>query len=293
VHAGATRGADYALPTTPQKESGATATDKNSPFLDFIDTELLSYIDNTYRTSDFRAISGHSLGGLFVTYTMTQTPELFDGYLAQSPAFGRTVKDLIVQRINGLMAGNSTFDFGFSMTLGDEPALEPGFNAVEAALQESAPDSFRWTATRQVGRSHMQTRLIGIYEALEQSFASDWPLKQAVASGDIQAHFKMLRNKYGPVFYDEEAFSQATQALLQSRDVAGGITMANAFLNQYPQSIVPRFLLINAYAMNGNRKRAVSEIDLALTIIETTENPTPEMQQLGPRLRQMRGQLNK
>ena len=55
-------------------------------FLDFIESELIPYIDSNYRTNSFRVLEGHSLGGLFTASCLIEEPDLFDGFIIMSPA---------------------------------------------------------------------------------------------------------------------------------------------------------------------------------------------------------------
>lgn len=58
-----------------------------STFLKFIENELVPFIEPKYRIkNDDRTIIGHSLGGLFVTYTLFEKPYLFNRYIMISPA---------------------------------------------------------------------------------------------------------------------------------------------------------------------------------------------------------------
>ncbi len=56
-------------------------------FRDFFAKQLIPWIGKNYRTSDNRALVGHSYGGLFATYVLLTTPDLFDRYLAVSPSY--------------------------------------------------------------------------------------------------------------------------------------------------------------------------------------------------------------
>lgn len=65
--------------------------DKNSgdakAFLAFLESELIPKIENELRVdSSFRGLAGASLGGLFALYAMFEQPNLFQGYIASSPA---------------------------------------------------------------------------------------------------------------------------------------------------------------------------------------------------------------
>lgn len=77
------------------------ATDK---FPEFLEKELIPYINNHYPTEPFRVFVGHSLGGLRVINTLLYQPHLFNSYIALDPSLGM-VKDWI---------GNATTEFNKS-----------------------------------------------------------------------------------------------------------------------------------------------------------------------------------
>lgn len=291
MHSGSTRDADY-LPTLAVDAAASGQSGHADRFLTHIKNELVPFIDKTYRTTAFKVLSGHSYGGVFTTYAMSQNPDLFNAYLAQSPFFGGPLSAHIHQQISALLTDEGDFKSAYFMTLGDEPNLQPGYAHIKALLQEKAPAGLIWGASHQPGKAHMQTRLIGTYEGLEGVFAKDWPLARAVASGDIAVHFASLRDKYGAVpQYDMQSFATATQTLLQSGNVAGGTQMGQAFVAQHPDTPFSHFLLFNAYAMGGNRDAALGEVNTAIKLIENDPAPSGEMQQLYAQLKQVHAQL--
>ena len=73
---------DYRTGNKLQYESGG-----GSAFLDFIEHELIPYVDSTYPTSSYRTYVGHSFGGLSVIHALTTRTHLFDNYLAIDPSF--------------------------------------------------------------------------------------------------------------------------------------------------------------------------------------------------------------
>jgi predicted alpha/beta superfamily hydrolase len=58
----------------------------NEQFFDFIQKELIPYIDSNYKTSPFKIFAGHSFGGLTVINCMLTRPALFNAYIAISPS---------------------------------------------------------------------------------------------------------------------------------------------------------------------------------------------------------------
>jgi predicted alpha/beta superfamily hydrolase len=63
----------------------------NEQFLNFIQQELMPYLEANYMTSSFKIFAGHSFGGLTAINCMLMRPNMFDAYIAISPAlwFGK------------------------------------------------------------------------------------------------------------------------------------------------------------------------------------------------------------
>src|SRR4051812_2171161 len=55
-------------------------------FTDFIERELIPYIDKNYPTTNDRMLVGHSLGGLMVINTLVKRPHVFNKYIAIDPS---------------------------------------------------------------------------------------------------------------------------------------------------------------------------------------------------------------
>lgn len=72
---------------TPTSLSGDVMLGGAAHFLDFITQELIPFVDKHYRTTPGdRAIAGHSLGGLFVIYSLFHGSGIFSRYIASSPS---------------------------------------------------------------------------------------------------------------------------------------------------------------------------------------------------------------
>jgi predicted alpha/beta superfamily hydrolase len=75
-------------------------------FYKFIKHDMLSYLYKHYKIGETTFL-GHSLGGLFVLYAMTQNPELFDNYIVISPSiwadgeFSKRIEEFAKGRITG------------------------------------------------------------------------------------------------------------------------------------------------------------------------------------------------
>ncbi|NAS30714.1 hypothetical protein GTQ40_07005 [Flavobacteriaceae bacterium R38] len=86
-------------------------------FLNFIENELITYINANYRTNGFQTLSGNSRGGLFTFYAMLENPTLFNAYVCYSPAFWRE-NSLIVKKAKVFFDQNSIVNTTLFMSLG-------------------------------------------------------------------------------------------------------------------------------------------------------------------------------
>lgn len=59
---------------------------KTNPFIDFLSSELIPYIDKHYNTAPYKLLVGHSLGGLTAIDVLINKPQLFNAYIAIDPS---------------------------------------------------------------------------------------------------------------------------------------------------------------------------------------------------------------
>ncbi len=64
-----------------KEEKGLEISGGANDFIKFIEKELIPYIDNNYRTNNYRIFSGYSFTGLPILHALFTKPELFNSYL--------------------------------------------------------------------------------------------------------------------------------------------------------------------------------------------------------------------
>ncbi|MEO6849573.1 MAG: alpha/beta hydrolase-fold protein [Mucilaginibacter sp.] len=103
-------------------------------FIDFIEKELVPYIDSVYPTDHYKAIFGHSLGGLTVMNILINRPGLFDAYVAIEPSMWWDGKKLLKQAHGALK--NITFN-GRKLYLGIANTMPDGMSFQEVRADNS------------------------------------------------------------------------------------------------------------------------------------------------------------
>lgn len=113
---------DYSLPMQhPNPFEGMTGG--GPTFYEFLRAELLPYLERTYRVDGpaGRALFGHSLGGLFTTWAVTQhdaAAPVFSAYVAASPALFHD-QGGIYAYLDALAARTASLPVALSMTAGE------------------------------------------------------------------------------------------------------------------------------------------------------------------------------
>ncbi len=188
---------DYATPPqivvgVDQRDRGEELGRDQERFTRFLVEELVPFIDRTYRTSGFRTLIGHSLGGRFALMTMCRAPGVFPAIVAISPAGGDTsAVDGITKCLASAATSNPKAIRQIVLSGGErEPRVLGGVKRLGDYLHANAPPTWRWTVVDGSGLGHTDTPLATIPPGIR--FVHDksvWemppPLFDSVATGLI------------------------------------------------------------------------------------------------------------
>jgi uncharacterized protein len=160
----ALRARDFTPTRTPQEANSGGA----AAFLDFLEHELIPFVDRTWRTVPTdRGLLGHSYGGLFAIYALEQRPALFQRIVAASPSLewdGRLLLTAARDRMRRLSA-----PVRLDLSVGDEGDNTDSTMAFAKILDELKPGGLDYRFTVYRGENHNSVRLVsfpaGLYWA--------------------------------------------------------------------------------------------------------------------------------
>ena len=126
------RARDY----TPTKENGVPQSGGADNFLLFMKNELFPFIESNYRADKTdRTLMGCSLGGLFTLYTLFSHTDMFQRYVAASPAFGWG-NEVIYQCEKKYFENKSNSPAKLFMCIGGVETSAPGFEKLSKYLND-------------------------------------------------------------------------------------------------------------------------------------------------------------
>ena len=179
-------------------------------FINFIQKDVLSFVDTNFRTSQTRLLFGWEYAGALALQIMTDFPQLFSAYIAASPfpviVNYSSLKHTRLDRLDNLLLENSTFDrfFYFSVSK-NEGMVEDGTEDLNDMLQTKAPKTMDWFYKVLADEDHTSTPFATLYQGLAK-FYNNYPelqfktLQQFHEAGGmkyVMDYHKKRAEKYG------------------------------------------------------------------------------------------------
>lgn len=107
-------------------------------FLDFIETELIPYVEQTYPATSYKTFVGHSFGGLSVINALVNRKEVFDNYVAIDPSLWWDNQSF--SRESASKISQTKFD-NKSLYIGVANTMESGMN-IKKVQSDSVPETY-------------------------------------------------------------------------------------------------------------------------------------------------------
>ena len=146
---------------TPSHVASDPTSGGGEKFAQFLEKELIPYIDSAYRTAPFRTLIGHSFGGLTAVNILINHTNLFNAYIAIDPTMGWDDRKLL-ERSRQLLA-QKNFS-GRSLFLGIANTMPFGMDTLRARHDTSG------------GTYHIRA-ILDMKDALGKSKTLNWSYK--------------------------------------------------------------------------------------------------------------------
>lgn len=239
-------------------------------YLDFIENEVIPFVEKNYRTKPFRSIAGHSLGGGFAIYAFLSRTNLFNLCIAGSPYPLEYLTNMLVNKEFLNKATEHRFLYCSIGTENDIPELH--FQSFKKAVLEIAPQNLHYSFLINQGESHISNIAVNFQNGLED-FYQDWqfvlPDTLSAPINEILAnHYKNLSQRVGYSVRPSEweVIFPAMDKLAKRGDFKNAIQALEYCIELYPQSDQAYAFLARAYVSTGDTESAQAYLEKALSI---------------------------
>jgi predicted alpha/beta superfamily hydrolase len=249
-------------------------------FLKFIETELIPDIEKRYRVQPYRILAGHSLGGLFAIHAMLARPELFNAYIAVSPAL-QWDNQVEVKRAEDFFKAQKELKGTLYISLGHEPGpIDDAYHQFKQVLTRNPIKGFEWEEQQMEDEDHGSVVLRSHYFGLRKIY-DGWQMPRdpdtgAVAGGLKAAddHYKRLSEKFGfTILVPENIVNQIGYQLLFGQKPDEAIAVFKTNVERYPGSANVYDSLAEAYEKGGRLDLAAPLYEKASMLGQQNKDP--------------------
>ena len=150
-------------------DNSASPMGTGDRFLEFMEKELIPFIEARYGASATRLFAGNSRGGLLVMYSLIQKPDLFSGRFCFSTPLWRE-NNLLTQRVATFLRNRKSFNSFLYVSAGaNETAnILNGLDTLAAVLRRVAPSNVVWHVERTPDVDHQLNAAVSGWSALRK-----------------------------------------------------------------------------------------------------------------------------
>ncbi|MGM0636450.1 MAG: alpha/beta hydrolase [Bacteroidota bacterium] len=234
-------------------------------FFDFIELELMSQIEENYRTSTMRIAIGHNKTANFINYFLFREDPLFQGYIAFSPVFSPKMPNRVRRAL--LKSKRRTWYFIANGTMENKSIKQDVKDlAEELDLVDNPKVTFNYEEFNEA--NHFTSVSQGIPVALESIFSIYQPIKE-------QEYEDVILTKENPVEYLEDRYYEIAEfynldidvrvsdimyisrAIEESENWDAYKDLSKIAKKNHPETLLESYFLARHYQEIGKPKKAL------------------------------------
>ncbi len=260
-------------------------------FMNYLEKELMPYIDSHYATDDYKIFIGHSLGGLSVMHSFVHQANLFNAYVSLDASLWWNKQSVVNEAPKRLRSQDYS---GKSLYVAMANRLPKGMNLISVRkdktektsllranldfldqLKRSAPSGLRYQSKFYPNENHGSLPLIAEYDALRFIFASYFfkisedqldDAKYDLVSA-IETHFACVSKHLKHQFLPNRALvNQFGYRDLGAKRFRRAQQLFELNVKNYPLDANSHDSLGDLYLAIGNKAKAIESFQQALKL---------------------------
>ncbi len=257
----------------------------SASFFEFIGVELIPYIENKYKASEFRIILGHDLSANFLNYYLFKEFPLFRAYISLSPDVAPMMETRLQTKISTIE--NDIFYYLATSDL-DVKDLREKTLATNEVLSAIDNEKFHYRFDDFQDANHYSLVGLGIPKAINQIFHLYKPINRLEYTEKVLTYeagpyeyfvkkYKDIELFYGfeksPIENDIRAVASASKKL---NDMESLESIAKLAKKEFPDSMVSAYYMGMYFEEKGIIKKALQYYQSGL-LLEPSEFIDKEM----------------
>ncbi len=258
-------------------EQNSLPIETGAAFFEFIGMELIPYIENKFRTENFRVAVGHGETANFINYYLLKQQPLFQGYVVISPELAPNMLEYIPEQLEKLQ---SKVFYYLANTNNDASSIKKMTTELNTDLSALDNKNVLYNFDSFDGPSHYSVPAHALPKAIESIFYVFQPIskkeyKERILKLD-SSPVEYLQEKYKTIL---ELFGIDKQILINDFKAIGAAIEKNEEYKyfealgkiarkQYPETLLGNYYLARFYEETGEPKKAMRTYQSAYTLDE-------------------------
>ena len=235
-------------------------------FFEFVGMELIPYLQDKYRASDFRIAVGHDMGANFLNYYLFKDYPVFDAYIMLSPDFAPTIEQKVAQRFSTLESET----FYYLATAEDDIArLKANIESADKLFSSVSNQKLHYKFDNFEDSNHYSLVGQGIPKALNSIFFLYKPISAREYKEEILTYsgspmeyllkkYEAIKELYG---FEKKVIENDLRAVAAAADKNDDIEtlkeLSKLARKEYPDSMISAYYQGLYFEEEGNMKKAL------------------------------------
>ncbi len=258
-------------------EQNSLPIESGASFFEFIGMELIPYIENKYRTVNFRVAFGHGETANFINYFLLKPQPLFQGYVVVSPELAPNMIDYIPEVLSKV---DSKIFYYLANTNNDASFIKKTTNALNTDISNIENENLYFDFDSFEGPSHYSVPTHAIPNAIEGMFKVFQPISKKEYEETIleleispvvylQEKYQTIKDLFGidkPILIND--YKAISAAIEKNESFEYYEELGKMARKSYPETLLGSYYLARFYEETGEPKKAMRTYQSAYTLKE-------------------------
>ena len=242
-------------------------------FLSFLEDELIPELDRNYRTEPYRILYGHSLGGLFATYTYMKEKTLFNAFISVDPSLGTWDAKTMDEKLDSVTDNSFKRFIYFATANWGKRNFRNRDRHIRLyeALNSKCEGAFYAKLAYFENENHSTVPPIAFYDGISTIFNGyNISFRDVATKAQLIEHFQSISQRLSWSFKPpEQLVNQIGYSMLRSENENNKLKALDFFIlntENFPNSSNAYDSLGEAYEILGNKKKATENYKKALEL---------------------------
>jgi predicted alpha/beta superfamily hydrolase len=242
---------------------------KSEDFINFLEIDVIPYVDKHYRTQPFRTLASGERFGMAPLYGLIHKPDLFQAYIMMSPWI--TDESGLVDEFETFLKSHKDISAFLWLSVTGESREAQNYQEVISLLQQHAPQNLEWKSAkfdRYV--SPLSSALVSVFA--DRYLASNSPVISAGAESIKNYYQQLSENKYGYAISSENAIRDLGIAMYNKEKIKKAIEIFKINIKDYPDSPHVYAVMASALTEDGDLTGALAMRKIASELATDQNN---------------------